>query len=110
MLLHNTASASRPGPAGFLGYTRIRGWKERLEDHIELFGCYYNFIRPHRALKFGREVRTPAMQAGLSERQLTLRHIFSSRMFLQMPKNVIFVLFDSARPVTFATRGVALVA
>ena len=85
-------------------------WKERLEDHIELFRCYYNFIRPHRALKFGREVRTPAVQAGLTKRQLTLSHIFSSRMFLQMRKNVIFVLFDSARPVTFATRGVALAA
>jgi IS1 family transposase len=22
-------------------------WKERLEDHLELFRCYYNFIRPH---------------------------------------------------------------
>ena len=39
-------------------------WKERLEDHLELLRCYYNFVRPHRALKFGREVRTPAMQAG----------------------------------------------
>jgi IS1 family transposase len=44
-------------------------WKERLEDHIELFRCHYNFIRPHRALKFGREVRTPAMQAGLTNRE-----------------------------------------
>jgi len=42
-------------------------WKERLEDHIELFRCYYNFIRPHGALTFGREIRTPAMQAGLTE-------------------------------------------
>ena len=41
-------------------------WKERLEDHLELLRCYYNFIRPHRALKFGGEVRTPAMQAGLA--------------------------------------------
>ena len=39
-------------------------WKQRLEDHLELFRCHYNFVRPHRALKFGREVRTPAMQAG----------------------------------------------
>ncbi len=31
-------------------------WKECLEDHIELFRCHYNFVRPHRALKFGREV------------------------------------------------------
>ncbi len=33
----------------------------------------YNFARPHRALKFGREIRTPAMQAGLATRRLTLR-------------------------------------
>jgi transposase-like protein/IS1 family transposase len=38
-------------------------WKERLEDHLELLRCYYNFVRPHRVLKFGREVRTLAMQA-----------------------------------------------
>ncbi len=38
----------------------------------------YNFVRPHMALKFGLEVRTPAMQAGLSTRRLTFREIFSS--------------------------------
>ena len=38
-------------------------WKERLEDHLELLRCYYNFVRPHMALKFGREMRTPAIQA-----------------------------------------------
>ena len=43
-------------------------WKERLESHLELLRCYYNFVRPHRALKFGREVRTPAMQAGLTKK------------------------------------------
>ena len=53
-------------------------WKERLEDHLELLRCYYNFVRPHRALKFGREVRTPAMQAGLTTRRLTFREIFSA--------------------------------
>ena len=36
-----------------------------LKEHLELFQCYYNFIRPHSALKFGSEVRTPAKQAGL---------------------------------------------
>ena len=41
-------------------------WREHLEEHLELFRCYYNFIGTHRALKFGREVRTPAMQAGLT--------------------------------------------
>ena len=36
---------------------------ERLDEHLELLRCYYNFVRPHGALKFGREIRTPAMQA-----------------------------------------------
>ncbi len=49
-----------------IGHAR---WKERLEDHLELLRGYYNFARPHRALKFGREVRTPAMQAGLTTRR-----------------------------------------
>ena len=30
-----------------------------LKEQLELFECYYNFIRPHSALKFGAEVRTP---------------------------------------------------
>ena len=50
------------------------------------------------------------MQAGLTNSSLTLREIFSSRMFLRLPKNVIFVLFASARPMTFTPRGLALVA
>ena len=36
-----------------------------------MFRCHYNFSRPHRALKFGQEMRMPAMQAGLAERQLS---------------------------------------
>ena len=83
---------------------------ERLEDHLELFRCHYNFIRPHRALKFGREVRTPAMQAGLAGRALTLREVFSSKLLFVASKNVIFLLFKSARPATFATRKAALAA
>ena len=43
---------------------------------IEILRCHYNFVRPHRALKFGRETRTPAMQAGLAARRLTLREGF----------------------------------
>ena len=50
--------------------------KEYLVDHLELLRCYYNFIRPHRGLKFGRETRTPAMQAGLVTRKLSFREIF----------------------------------
>ena len=70
-------------------------WKQCLEDHLELFRCHYNFVRPHRALKFGREVRTPARQAGLTKRALTFREIFSSRELFLASKNVLFTLFNS---------------
>jgi hypothetical protein len=53
-------------------------WRERLEGHLELLRCYYNVVRPHRALKFGRELRTPAIQAGLTGERLTFRKIFCS--------------------------------
>ena len=46
-----------------------------LEDQLELLRCYYSFIRPDRGLKFGSETGTPAMQAGLTSRQLTWRDI-----------------------------------
>src|SRR5262245_37342051 len=65
-------------------------WKERLVDHLELFRCYYNFVRPHRALKFGGEMRTPAMQAGLITRRLTLREVFPPAMFLWLSEKVKF--------------------
>ena len=51
---------------------------DTLDAHLELLRCYYNFVRPHGALKFGRATRTPAMQAGLATRRLTLRDIFMS--------------------------------
>jgi transposase-like protein/IS1 family transposase len=63
-------------------------WKERLEDHLELLRCYYNFVRPHRGLKFGGQVRTPAMQAGLTTRRLTLREIFPPAMLLWLSERV----------------------
>ena len=47
-----------------------------LADQLEPVRCHYNFIRPHGGLKFGREVRTPAMQAGLVSRKLTFRDVF----------------------------------
>jgi hypothetical protein len=62
-------------------------WKERLEDHLEFFRCYYNFIRPHRALKLGLEIRTPAMQAGLVSKRLTFR-----RVFVAVPERILFVI------------------
>ncbi len=51
---------------------------ECLAGQLELLRCYYNFVRPHMALKFGWEVRTPAMQAGLVGRKLTFRDIFTA--------------------------------
>jgi len=66
--------------------------KRALEDHLELFRCYYNFGRPHSSLKFGGEVRTPAMQAGLAKRKLSFRDIFTARVGL-----VVFVLAGTSR-------------
>ena len=51
---------------------------DQLHAHIELLRCYYNFIRPHNALRFGRETRTPAMQAGLVSERLALGDIFTA--------------------------------
>ncbi len=52
--------------------------RERLEGQLEILRFHYNFARPHRALKFGTETRTPAMQAGLTTRRLSFRDVFSS--------------------------------
>ena len=50
--------------------------EEKLAEHLELLRCHYNFVRPHGALKFGRETWTPAMQAGLATRRFTFREVF----------------------------------
>ena len=50
--------------------------EEKLGAHLELLRCHYRFIRPHGALRFGRETRTPAMQADLAPRRLTFREVF----------------------------------
>lgn len=52
--------------------------KRRLEEQVSLLQCYYNFVRPHGSLRFGKQKRTPAMQAGLADRRLSLRDIFLS--------------------------------
>ena len=51
---------------------------DQLRSHVELVGCHYNFVRPHSALRFGRETRTPAMQAGLVSTRLDLGDIFTA--------------------------------
>jgi hypothetical protein len=55
---------------------RVRN-PSRLASAVEVLRCGYNFVRPHLALRFGREVRTPAMQAGIFGRRLSWREIFS---------------------------------
>ena len=72
---------------------------QRLEDHLELLRCHYNFLRPHRALKFGREVRTPAMQAGLTQKRLTFRDVFASvPNFLCLVMTVCVFIFHANSP------------
>ena len=51
---------------------------DQLRGHVELLRCHYNFIRPHRALKFGQETRTPAMQAGVVSTRLDWSDIFTA--------------------------------
>ena len=55
-------------------------YSEHLDDQMALLQCHYNFIRPHRSLKLGKERRTPAWQAGLVSRQLTFREVFLHRL------------------------------
>ena len=54
--------------------------KRCLENHLEFLRCYYYFCHPHGSLKFGDEVRTPAMQVGLEARKLSLRDILTARI------------------------------
>ena len=52
---------------------------EFLEGQLALLRAYYNFLRPHRALKFGTTMRTPAIQAGLAKKRYSFRDVFTSR-------------------------------
>ncbi len=51
---------------------------DQIRSHVELVRCHYNFVRPHRALRFGRETRTPALQAGLVTTRLNWSDIFTA--------------------------------
>ncbi|HKQ19638.1 MAG TPA: hypothetical protein VJW75_07830 [Candidatus Eisenbacteria bacterium] len=48
-----------------------------LSDALDVLRCYYNFIKPHSTLRFGKVTWTPAMQAGIFKRALTFREVFS---------------------------------
>ena len=74
--------------------------KQRLEEHLELLRCYYNFVRPHRALKFGREIRTLAMQAGLATRRLMFRDIFSATTVSWWSRVEVFLFTETRNPVS----------
>jgi len=74
---------------------------ERLEAHLELLRRHYNFIRPHRAPKFGREIRTPALQAGLTQRRSMFREIFSSSIVLWVWKKLTCVFVRSVSSVIY---------
>ena len=71
--------------------------QDTLDAHLELLRCYYNFVRPHGALRFGRETRTPAMQAGLATRRLTLRDIFVSLRRVARWLSGVLTFADSRR-------------
>ena len=53
---------------------------EFLEGQVALLLAYYNFVRPHSALRFGKTLRTPAMQAGLTKKRLSFRDVFTSQV------------------------------
>ena len=55
---------------------------ENLEKQLDLQQCYYNFLRPHMSLRFGTEIHTPAMVAGLAKRVLNWRDILEGKKFV----------------------------
>ena len=63
--------------------------RDYLDDHLELLRSYYNFVRPHRALKFGPETRAPATQAGLVSKRLSFRDIFMATAVLPVCSVVV---------------------
>ena len=84
--------------------------QETVDAHLELLRCYYNLVRQHGALKFGRETRTPAMQAGLATRRLTLRDIFVSLQRVVLWLSDVLAFADSRRTVAAAVMYVPVAA
>ena len=94
---HGSAYLRRRSPCHDRGADQLRG-------HVELLRCYYNFIRPHRALRFGRETRTPAMLAGLVSTRLAWSDIFTA---YGLTLRVFVAFVHSAVPVQLTDSGVA---
>jgi len=57
---------------------------QALAAQLDLQSCYYNFMRPHLALKFGNQIWTPAMMAGITKRKLTWRDVLSHHLLAIM--------------------------
>ena len=72
---------------------------DQLDNQLEIVRCHYNFLRPHRALRFGKETRTPAMQAGLLNRRFSFREVFLTRLLTIMSRMVqdVMVSFQTLR-------------
>jgi IS1 family transposase len=70
---------------------------QHLLAHLELFRCYYNFMRPHSALRFGREVRTPAQQAGLVSRRLDWADILVRKIAAVLRTRILRPGFSGSR-------------
>ena len=51
---------------------------DQLHGHVDRLRCSYHVIRPHRALQFGRETRTPAMHAGWVNAPMNWSDIFTA--------------------------------
>jgi len=50
-----------------------------LQSGMYLVGCFYNFCTPHQSLTCGREERTPAMAAGLTDHCWSVGELLSYR-------------------------------
>ena len=61
----------------------------KLAELVDVLQAYYNFVRPHGSLKFGRETRTPAQQAGLVTRRLSFRDLFMALRYGARPRWLI---------------------
>lgn len=64
---------------------------ESLSAQLGMQQCYYNFMRPHMSLKFGPELWTPAMVAGIAKRKLSFRQVFESQPRLNSFVAIVFL-------------------
>jgi len=62
-------------------FTRLtNAFSKKWENHeamFAIFAAWYNYCRPHMALKIGRDKRTPAMAAGLTGKAWTIEKLLT---------------------------------